>query len=191
MSVLSSVCPHVTSRLPVDRFSWNLIFNLFSKIYRKNQVLLKFENNNRHFTWSCTYTVFISCGILFWVRSVSDEWCRKNQNTHFIFRKFSRKSCRLWDNVEKYGRARPATGNNIIRRMRFAYKITKAANTHSECVLLFYFPRRQWLRKSSSVLHCAYMACLVFVMPRCRKYAFIIVSPLTIHVTGVNYVVET
>jgi hypothetical protein len=33
---------------------------------------------------------------------------------------FSRKSYRLWDNVEKYGTARQATDANIIRRMRFA-----------------------------------------------------------------------
>ena len=45
---------------------------------------------------------------------------------------FFRKSCRLWDNVEKYGTARQATDDNIIRRMRFAYWITKATDTHSE-----------------------------------------------------------
>jgi hypothetical protein len=44
---------------------------------------------------------------------------------------FSRKSCRLWDNVEKYGAARQATDDNIILRMRFACWITKATDTHS------------------------------------------------------------
>jgi hypothetical protein len=33
---------------------------------------------------------------------------------------FPRKSCRLWDNVEQYGRARQATDDTIIRRMRIA-----------------------------------------------------------------------
>jgi hypothetical protein len=33
---------------------------------------------------------------------------------------FFRKSCRLWDYVEKYGRARQATDDNVARRMRFA-----------------------------------------------------------------------
>jgi hypothetical protein len=56
-----------------------------------------------------------------------------------MFSKFPRKSCRLWDNVEKYGKARPATGDNIIRHVLFACKITKAANTHSEYVILFIF----------------------------------------------------
>ena len=74
---------------------------------------------------------------------------------------FSRKSCRLWDNVEKYGTARQATDDNIIRRMRFACWITKATDTHSECVILIAFPRQQWLRERSSMLRCTYTACLV------------------------------
>jgi hypothetical protein len=44
---------------------------------------------------------------------------------------FSRKSHRLWDNVEKYGTARQATDGNIIRRMRFACCTTKATGTDS------------------------------------------------------------
>jgi hypothetical protein len=60
---------------------------------------------------------------------------------------FSPKSCRLCDNVEKYGTARQATNNNIIRRMRFACWITKATDTHSEYVILIAFPRQQWLRE--------------------------------------------
>jgi hypothetical protein len=49
--------------------------------------------------------------------------------------------------VEKYGRARHATDDNIIRRMRFAWWIAKATNTHSEYVILIVFPRQQWLRE--------------------------------------------
>jgi hypothetical protein len=43
--------------------------------------------------------------------------------------------------VEKYGRAREATDDNIIRRMRFACWVTKATDTHSEYVTLIAFPR--------------------------------------------------
>ena len=42
------------------------------------------------------------------------------------------KSCRLWDSVEKYGRAEEATDDKIIRRMRFQCWINKATETHSE-----------------------------------------------------------
>jgi len=38
------------------------------------------------------------------MRHISDKNCRENQNTHFMFNNFFRKSCWLWDNVEKCGR---------------------------------------------------------------------------------------
>jgi len=49
------------------------------------------------------------------MRNVSDKICRENQNRHFGLI-FFHKSCRLWDNVEKYGKARLATDGNIWRR---------------------------------------------------------------------------
>ena len=42
---------------------------------------------------------------------------------------FFRKSCRLWHNVEKYGTAGKATDDKIIRRTRFALRITKVTVT--------------------------------------------------------------
>jgi hypothetical protein len=63
----------------------------------------------------------------------SEKICRWNQNTHFTFSKslFAFKSCRLWDNVVKYGTAGQATDDNIIRRMRFECRVTKATDTHT------------------------------------------------------------
>jgi len=37
---------------------------------------------------------------------------------------------------KKYGRSRQATDDTIIRRMRFACRITKATDTHSEYVII-------------------------------------------------------
>jgi hypothetical protein len=36
-----SACPHGTTRLPMDRFSWNLIFEDFLEICRENSSLIK------------------------------------------------------------------------------------------------------------------------------------------------------
>jgi hypothetical protein len=63
--------------------------------------------------------------------------------------------------VEKYGTARQATADNIIRRMRFASWITKATDTHSEYIILIAFPRQQWLAQRVSVLLYTYSASLV------------------------------
>ena len=62
------------------------------------------------------YTYFIVCrSVLHRMKNVSHKICRENQNTHFVFNNFfpPRKSRRLWDNVEKYGRAGQATDNNM------------------------------------------------------------------------------
>jgi hypothetical protein len=53
--------------------------------------------------------------------------------------------------VEKYGRARQATDDNIILRMRIVCWITKAIDTHSEYVMLIAYPRQQWSREHVSM----------------------------------------
>ena len=51
--------------------------------------------------------------------------------THVLFSiTFFQKLFRLWHNVEEYGRAREATDDNVIRRMRFTSWITKVLHTH-------------------------------------------------------------
>ena len=40
------------------------------------------------------------------MRNVSDKSCRENQNMHFMFNNPPPRSCRLLDNMEKYGTAR-------------------------------------------------------------------------------------
>jgi hypothetical protein len=57
---------------------------------------------------------------------------------------FFRKSCRLWDNVDKYCRAGQTTDGNMAHAHcmldTWGYKYT-----HSDCVILIAFPQQQWL----------------------------------------------
>jgi len=41
---------------------------------------------------------------------------------------------------KKFGKAGPAAGDNIIRRLRFACWLTKTADAHSDCVILIAIP---------------------------------------------------
>jgi hypothetical protein len=66
------------------------------------------------------------------MRNFSDKSSREQQNSHFMFNIFFRKSYPLIDNVEKYGRAGQATDVNLIRCMGVICCITKAADRHSE-----------------------------------------------------------
>ena len=50
LSVRPPVSPYGTTRLPLDEYPWNLIFEFFRKILEKVQVLLKFDKNNGYFT---------------------------------------------------------------------------------------------------------------------------------------------
>jgi hypothetical protein len=58
----------------------------------------------------------------------------------------------VYEITEKYDRSKTATDDNIIRRMRFACCITKATDTHSECVIVIAFPGQQWLRECASMI---------------------------------------
>jgi len=62
--------------------------------------------------------------------------------------------------MEKYVTARQTTDDRIIRRMRFAYWITKATDTHAEYVTLISFPLQQWLYDHASVLRYTYVVWL-------------------------------
>jgi hypothetical protein len=62
---------------------------------------------------------------------------------------------------ERYGTARQATDNNIIRRMRVSCWITKATNTRSEDIILTAFPRQQCLRERTTILDYMYTVSLV------------------------------
>jgi hypothetical protein len=89
--------------------------NIFKKCDEKTQISIKSDMNNSTLHEELTTFMIISRWILFRMRNVSDKVCSKNQITHFrSITFFFRKSCLLWDNVEKYCRAKHVT--NIIRR---------------------------------------------------------------------------
>jgi hypothetical protein len=136
--------------------------NILRKSLEKIKISLQSDNNNGILHEDLCTFMAISRWILLRMRNVSDKSCTQNQNTHFMFNNFFRKSCRLWDNVEKYGTARQATDDNIIRRMRCVCWITKATDTHSEYVILIALPWQQCLRECASMLRYMCIACLDF-----------------------------
>jgi hypothetical protein len=82
------------------------------------------------------------------MRNASDKSCGENYSTYFTFNNFfKKKSCLASGNVEKYGRARQATDDNISQCMCSACWVAKATNTHSEYVILIAFPQQQWFHE--------------------------------------------
>ena len=81
---------------------------------------------------------------------------------------FSRKSCRLWDNVVQRGRPQMA-----IWRMRSSCWIPNATDTHSEYVIFITFPLQQWLQeciwllRDSTLAYCLTKAVHYALYVRC------------------------
>jgi len=115
---------------------------IFRKSVLKIQVLLKPDRNNGTLHENLCKLVIIFRSVLVTMRNVSYKVCIENRNTYSVLSNFFffPKLCPLRDNVEKYGTAGQATDENIIRRMRFACWINKAADRHLEYIkpLIFY-----------------------------------------------------
>jgi hypothetical protein len=78
------------------------------------------------------------------MRNISDKICKDNQNAYFISRIFFFfffENGAVYEIMwRKYVTARQSTDDNMVWRMRFAYRTNKAMNTHSEYVILVAFP---------------------------------------------------
>ena len=120
---------------------------LFRKSVDKIHVSLKSDKNNGTVHADLCTFVIISGSILRTMRNASDKVVEEIK-THILYSitLFPKilTFMRMW---EKYGTARQDTDDNIIRRMRFAWWITKATDTHTEYVILIAFPRQKWLRE--------------------------------------------
>jgi len=89
-------------------------FRIFRKSVQKIQVSLKSDENKGYFTWWSIHILILCRSILLRMRNISDKSCKGNQNTKDVIRNFFRKSCRLWDNVEKYCTAGQGTYDNMV-----------------------------------------------------------------------------
>jgi hypothetical protein len=108
------------------------------------------------------------------MRNISDKVVERIKTHILRWRTFSRKSCCFLDNVGKHGRARQATCDNIVRRTRFAWWITKAADTHSKFVVLTAFALQQQLCTLASILrlhiHCLTCIIIFTIMTIIMRY---------------------
>jgi hypothetical protein len=109
--------------------------SIFLKSVKKTQILLKtFTNIGALQEHNCAGFFTISLSVPLRMRNVPDESRRANRKTHlcpqnFLFSEY------LAFNLGKYGTTGQLTEGNIIRRMRIAYWMTKATDTHSEYVI--------------------------------------------------------
>jgi hypothetical protein len=152
VSFVMCVCSHGTTRLPLDGFSWNLIFKYFLRICLESSIFIEIWQE-KWVLYMKTY-VHLYLAELFIECEMFQTTCRENQNIQFMFNNlfFSSKIVPLWDNVEKCGTARQVKDESKIRPMPIACWITKATDVHSEYLILIAISRLQWSRERASML---------------------------------------
>jgi len=133
--VCPSVRPHGTTRPPLDRFSWNLIFDNFSKIWRENQSLIKI--------WQKWRVLYMKTDLHFWTYLVQFFLQREMFQTKlaeiiktrilfsitFFFLNHAFHEI-MWKNIVE-----PPRPHITIWHMRISCWIPKATNIHSEYVI--------------------------------------------------------
>ena len=101
MSVRLFLSLHETAHLPLGGFSWNLVFEYFSKIYGENWSFITIgHQDNGFFTLRPTLFLIISHWILLRMWNFSDisyRWVK----THFMFKTFFNFAVckKMWKNV--------------------------------------------------------------------------------------------
>jgi len=133
-SVCVSVCPSVrTKQLGFHwmdfRGHWYL--KIFAKICRENSSPVKCNKNNGYIRRRSLKFIIIFHWVLLRMRNASDKFVGKIKTRMLWSITFFRKSCRLRDSVETYGRARHTTYDKTIMLMCVTCWIPKATNTIS------------------------------------------------------------
>ena len=123
-----------TTWLPLDGCPWNLTFEYFSKICQENKSFIEIRQEQRIFQMKTSIHLWfhLSQLLLEW-EMFQTKVVEKIKTRVLCSITFPRKSCRLWENVEKYCTAGQATYYNIIRRRRFSCRTTEGRiQTHTQ-----------------------------------------------------------
>jgi len=98
--------------------------------------------------------------ILIRMRNVSDNSCRENLNTYFVFNNFFYEN-RAVDEIMWKSMVELGSPHVTIWRMRISCWAPKATNTHLQYVILISFPLQQWLHERTSMLLYTYSVYLI------------------------------
>jgi hypothetical protein len=157
MSVCLSVCLHGTTLLPLDEFSWSLIFEDFSKICRENSSFIKIKHEKRVlYMTTCVYVCLYNLADFFLLWKMFYTKVVEKIKTHILWPIiFSENHVTYAITWEKYGTTREVTDNNIIWRTYISCWRHTHTHTHtlSDYVILIAFPQQQCLHERASLLH--------------------------------------
>jgi hypothetical protein len=134
------------------------VWGIFENLLRK----FKFRWNMTRMTGTLHDAMVISRSVLLIKRNVQTKIVEKIKTQVLYLLTFSRKSCRLWDTVETFGRYRLVTDNNLERCMSFLCWITNTRDMRS-IFLLIAFECNNGYAKALQCYVYKYIASLVLV----------------------------
>jgi hypothetical protein len=109
----------------------------------------------------CTY-VKVPCWIILKLQNIIDEICIENQGTLLMLSAFFRKSCRVFNNDEKYCRAGGVTEEYMTCLTTFACWIARGTDSNSDYVIITTFQLQESLQGSASNLREHFVVCILF-----------------------------
>jgi len=128
LSFVVSISPRATTRLPLDGFLWNLIFEYFRKSVEKISSFVKIWLEWPVLCKKISVHFFNHIRlVIFRMRNILDTSCKEKQNTHFMY--FFSENCDVYEVMWK-DIVEPDRPEMTISRMRIPCWIPKAANTH-------------------------------------------------------------
>ena len=130
----------------------------------------------------------VSRWINFRMRNILDRFVEQIRPHILSFSNIFRKSCCLWDNVEKYGGARGSTNDVIVGRIWVACWISKATCTHEHIhayapvhthactrahkyVIFIALPRQQWFANAPQYYVIRALLVLLRIYGYCSIYS--------------------
>ena len=164
---LSVIRPYRITLFPVGGFSWNFIFEYFSKICRENSSFIKIRQELRMlYMKTSIHFLIISHLFLHWEMFQTNfiEKIEAQILCSIIF--LHRKSCRLWAKVKKCGTSGEATGGIMV----YAHSVLGTLRyKHTLCQYIIFTPSplQHLLHDSALVLLNMCFACLVY----CKYHA--------------------
>jgi hypothetical protein len=168
ISFVISVCPSVRMGQLGSHWMYfheNSYLSISRKSVEKTHVSLKSEKKNGYFTWRRMYIYDnISMNLLRKI-DVSEKIVEKIKTHILCLIFFLRKSCPLWDNVEKYGRARQATDDNITRRLRFACWVTGYRHSQNMYHLLLFHDKHIFVKAPQCYVICTLPSWYIYLWP--------------------------
>jgi hypothetical protein len=171
-----SLCPHDTSRLPLDGFYDIVYLSICRKAVEKIQVSLNSNKNKGYFTRRPIYILIISLSFLLRMRNVASTSCRENENTHFMLRNFFLENHAVYEIIWK-NTVEPERPQMTTYRMRISYWVSLAKNTLGICNINCFFATTMVTRKRLYVS--LYVHCLSFYFSLFSSFLFLCYHPFS------------